>query len=60
MCREAGYTTQRAARQRAFIFIKKRSCPKSKGMMKKLRSYAFKKSPRAAAIVCAGIVMADT
>jgi hypothetical protein len=28
-------------------------------MMKKLRSYAFKKSPRAAAIACAGIVMAD-
>jgi hypothetical protein len=46
-------------RQPAFIFIKKRSCPKSKGMMKKLRSYAFKKSPRAAAIACAGIVMAD-
>jgi hypothetical protein len=29
-------------------------------MMKKLRSYAFKKSPRAAAMVCADMVMADT
>src|SRR6202012_4273770 len=42
------HTPTHAARQRVFIFITERSCPKSNVILKKLRSYAFEKSSRAA------------
>jgi hypothetical protein len=50
MLGEAGIhnTHTRAARQRVFIFITERSCPKSNVILKKMRSYAFEKSSRAA------------